>query len=455
MQSMQIKNLLQRQEGKTLEFKRDLSSPDKVLRSVVAFANTAGGILLIGIEDGTRAVVGVKDPLDEEERIANLISDSISPQLAPDIEILPWRNTYLVGARIHPGPSRPYFLRKLGKKKGTFIRVGSTNRIADHNMLEELQRTARNESYDEMPMPELSSEAIDFRAASEYFGGIRELKSGDLETLRLVTKYQGKRCPTIGGFLLFGKNRLKHFPDAWIQAGRFAGRDRSSIRDHVELMDMMPTAVDSAITFLRKHDERRADIGTIRRVDRWSYPPAAVREAVINAVVHADYSQQGSPIRVSAFDDRLEIENPGLLPLGLTIEDIQQGVSKLRNRVLGRVFRELGLIEQWGSGIQRMFRACREAGLAEPLIEEIGLHFRLTLYRERRGEPTQDQLDGQILAFLRKQGELSTKQIANLIGLSSRAARNRMIRLVERGLVVEIGTGPKDPRRRYALVTDR
>jgi ATP-dependent DNA helicase RecG len=191
-------------------------------------------------------------------------------------------------------------------------------------MLEELERTARNETYDELPMPELNSEAIDFRAASEYFAGIRNLKPKDLKILRLVTNYQGRRCPTIGGFLLFGKDRLEHFPDAWIQVGRFEGRDRSSILDHVELIDMMPTAIDSAIMFLRKHDERRADIGDIRRVDRWSYPPAAVRETVVNAVVHADYAQQGSPIRISAFNDRLEIENPGLLPLGLTVEDIRK-----------------------------------------------------------------------------------------------------------------------------------
>jgi ATP-dependent DNA helicase RecG len=197
MQSMEIIKLLQRQEGKTLEFKRDLSSSNKVLRTVVAFANTAGGILLIGVEDGTRAVRGVKDPLDDEERLANLIADSISPQLVPDIEILPWRNTYLVGARIHPGSNRPYYLRKLGFKKGAFIRVGSTNRVVDRTMLDELRRTARNESYDELPMTELDSEVIDFRAASEYFTGIRKLKRRDLETLRLVTSYQGKRCPTI------------------------------------------------------------------------------------------------------------------------------------------------------------------------------------------------------------------------------------------------------------------
>ena len=133
----------------------------------------------------------------------------------------------------------------------------------------------------------------------------------------------------------------------------------------------------------------------------------------------------------------------------------RQGVSKLRNRVLGRVFRELGLIEQWGSGIQRMFRACREAGLTEPHIEEIGSHFRVTLYRGHESAPTRDELDVKILACLREQGDLSTKQIADLIERSPRATRNRMVRLVERGLVVEIGTGPQDPRKRYALVTDR
>ena len=148
-------------------------------------------------------------------------------------------------------------------------------------------------------------------------------------------------------------------------------------------MDILPIDIEAAVAFVRKHDERRADLHNVRRVARRYYPLMAVREAIVNAVVHADYSQQGSPIRISAFDDKLEIENPGLLPFGLTLDDIRQGVSKLRNRVLGRIFRELGLIEQWGIGIQRMFSACAEAGQDEPHIEELGLHFRVTLYRKR------------------------------------------------------------------------
>jgi ATP-dependent DNA helicase RecG len=91
----------------------------------------------------------------------------------------------------------------------------------------------------------------------------------------------------------------------------------------------------------------------------------------LNAIVHADYAQQGAPIRIALFDDRIEIENPGLLPFGLTIEDIMQGVSKLRNRVIGRAFHELHLIEQWGSGIQRMTAACQEAGLEAPRLESV------------------------------------------------------------------------------------
>ena len=183
--------------------------------------------------------------------------------------------------------------------------------------------------------------------------------------------------------------------------------------------------------------------------DRWSLPPVAVREAVINAVVHADYAQRGAPIRVSIFDDRLEVENPGLLPFGLTVEDLPRGISKLRNRVIGRVFHTLGLIEQWGSGIQRMNAACRDAGLAEPVFEEIALRFRVTIATGRVGQPLLDETDQAILTFLASGEGQPTSAIAKEIDLTPRATRTRLARLVGRGLVHEIGTSPQDPRRRY------
>ena len=123
-----------------------------------------------------------------------------------------------------------------------------------------------------------------------------------------------------------------------------------------------------------------AEIGRLKRRDVPSVPPVALREALVNAVVHADYAQRGAPIRLAVFDDRVEIENPGILLPGLTIEEISDGLSRLRNRVIGRAFKELGLVEQWGSGIRRMVVACTAAGLPAPEFTEIGLRCRVTLH---------------------------------------------------------------------------
>ena len=298
-------------------------------------------------------------------------------------------------------------------------------------------------------MPELDSEALDFRAASELFAPIRALRRADLETLRLITVHQGRKAPTVGGMLLFGKDRERHFPDAWIQAGRFEGTNKSRITDRVEIRSHLVQAVEEAIAFVQKHALHGAEIGAVRRTERWNLPPVAVREAVVNAVAHADYAQRGAPIRVAIFDDRLEVENPGLLLFGLTVEDLRRGISKLRNRVIGRIFHRLGLIEQWGSGIQRMTAATVEAGLPPPALEEIGTRFRVTLSTERVSPPVLDETDAAILKTLSGAEGRVTSDIAKAIRLTSRATRTRLARLVERGLVREVGTSPQDPKRRY------
>lgn len=446
---MDLIDLLKRHESKTLEFKRDLSSPDGVLRTIVAFANTAGGVLLLGVEDATRNVRGVTRPLAMEERLANLISDRVLPRLIPDIEILPWRRNHILAVQVYPSPGRPHYLKSAGLEAGVYVRVGSTNRRADRELVHELRRFALGEAFDEQAMPECDSEALDFRAASESFASVRKLKRADLETLRLMMKHQRHKVPTVGGMLLFGKERERYFPDAWVQAGRFRGTDKTYITDTLEIRAFPVRAVEEAIAFVQKHALHGLEISAVHRKERWNLPPMAVREAIVNAIVHADYAQHGAPIRVSIFDDRLEVENPGLLPFGLTVDDLRHGVSKLRNRVIGRVFHELGLIEQWGSGIQRMMAACHDADLASPVLEEIGTHFRVTIHTTSTGTPKVDKTDQAILDALTAGNGLSTQEIATVIGLTGRATRSRLLKLVERDLVREIGTSPQDPRRRY------
>ena len=446
---MNLIEVLQKPEGKTLEYKRDLSSPDGLLKTLVAFANTAGGILAIGIEDGTRRVTGVPNVLATEERLASIVADSIRPRLVPDIEVVSWRKTQVLVVQVYPSAARPHYLVRLGPEAGVFVRLGSTNRRADLAQIDEMRRFGQLETFDEQPIPELNSEALDFRAASELFAPVRKLAPSAFRNLRVTAKHQGREVPTVGGFLLFARNRFDRFRDAWLQAGRFAGEDRTRIVDSSEIRSYLPQAADQAIAFIQKHLSREAVITATRRVDRWTVPMVALREAIINAIVHADYAERGAPIRIAIFDDRIEVENPGILPLGLTIDDIRRGVSKLRNRVIGRVFHELGLIEQWGSGIQRMTAACEEAGLPVPVLEEIGTHFRLTLSTTRSGPIRVDDVDQEILHLLEDGRGRSTAEIAKTVSLSARATRTRLADLVKRGLVIEVGSGPQDPRRQY------
>jgi ATP-dependent DNA helicase RecG len=135
----------------------------------------------------------------------------------------------------------------------------------------------------------------------------------------------------------------------------------------------------------------------------------------------------------------------------LTIEDIRRGVSKLRNRVIGRVFHELRLIEQWGSGIQRMITACRQTGLPEPELEEIGSGFRVTFRLQRVIQPERDKLDQAIIAFLRVEPGSSTSQIAARIKRTSRATQSRLKRLVELGEIIAVGSSANDPHKGYHL----
>lgn len=417
----------------------------------MAFANGAGGVILIGVEDGTRKVRGLSDVTKTEEQLANFISDRIEPRLVPEIHIIPWRKTHVLAVEVFPSPSRPHYVKAVGYPAGVYVRVGSTNRQADAAAVAELQRIVRGHTYDEEPLPELNSEALDFRVASECFAPVRRLTRKNLRTLQLLTTHQKREVPTVGGVLLFGAKRLEFFPDAWLRAGCFDGTDKSVILDSANITISPVLAVEEAIRFVQRNTRRALEIKGVHHREVWEFPVVALREAITNAFVHADYAQRGSPLRLAVFRDRIEIENPGNLSPGLTIEDIRRGVSKLRNRVIGRVFHELGLIEQWGSGIQRMTAACRQAGLPEPDLEEIGSSFRVTFHRERVAQPERDKLDTALIEFLRRQPGASTSQIAARIKRTTRATHTRLKHLMELGQLVAIGSSAKDPRKGYHL----
>ena len=311
-----------------------------------------------------------------------------------------------------------------------------------------------NVAFDELPRPDINSEAVDFRAASESLSaGGRSAGRTTLRTLGLLADYHGRAVPTNGALLLFGKTRRDWFPDAVIRCARFAGADRTRFLDQAEIDEYLPRAVDDVLVFIERHTLQRADIGRLHRRVTPEYPAAVIREAATNAVVHADYSVRGASISVAVFDARIEFTNPGGLPFGLTMAAAMAGVSKLRNRVIGRTFRELGLIEQWGSGIGRMLAECSHRGIRAPRFEEVGAHFRATVFNEPVARTAGPEWQNRLGEHLRDTGSISTKDAAKLWRTSVRAARARLRTLVDRGILAELGTGPTDPHKKYVRRT--
>lgn len=378
-----IQELLKKEEGKTLEFKENVSSLLGIVKTVVAFANTAGGTLVIGVEDATKKVVGLADPLADEMRVINKIADSVEPLLTPYIEIQTYRKKAVILIQV-PFIPCPYQLKKDGKLV-TYVRFGSSNRIADDDMIDTIKSLARNTTFDEKPCAAATKNELDWQAIKTTFATQhKKMDENKAKSIGIITTQTGSEHPSNGGVLLFGKNRSTLFPDAHVRCVRFLGTTRGDeTLDHREIHGYLPNIVDELLHFIRKNSAVYSKIGSKTRINTPQYPVSAVREAIINALVHTDYAIKGSSILVALFDDRLEITNPGAIPHGLSLEDALAGSSRARNRVIIRTFHLLDLVEQWGSGLQKIITACVKRGLKKPLFEEIGAQFRVTLFAEQ------------------------------------------------------------------------
>ena len=363
-------------EGKTLELKRDLSSPDSPLRTLVAFANSAGGRLVIGVaDDGT--IVGVDDPLAEEERVASLINDRISPQLVPAIDLVTLRGKTVLIVDVPLSTRRPHYITRQGPEAGVYVRLGSTTRQADPALVAELERNARGIAFEGLPEPRAAFEDLDLEVLSKLRG--RSTSVADLLALGLAVQQGDQIVPTNAGILAACPDPTRFHPSAWVQCGRLRGPHGTDIFDQTEIHGPMPLAVDHAVEFLLKHAYKTAVFGQVRRRDIYSIPIEPIREVIVNALVHASYAERSTPIRIGFYDDRIQVDSPGLLLPGMTIDTMRR-VSRLRNPALARIFREAGIMEQWGTGVQRVFEQVAEAGLPEPVIEEVQDRVRVTIY---------------------------------------------------------------------------
>ncbi len=304
----------------------------------------------------------------------------------------------------------------------------------------------KNVSFDELPYIQGSVESLDWSALNELFLPMgKELSEKKAQSIGLLGEYSGKVYPTFGGILLFGRERRLLFPDAVIKCARFNGIDKIHFLDHSTIDTHLPLAVDEVIEFVKKHSRVEPVIEAVKQTDIPQYPVVAVRGAITNALVHADYSIECASTYVDMFDDRIEITNPGGMPFGLTLEGALEGYYRLRNRVIGKVFFELNLMEQWGTGLKRIIDACIEQGLERPKFVVAHNNFKIIIYSSRVQEPAIKVWQQKLLDYITLHGHVSIREASQVWSLTTRSARIRLKHMSQMGLIIKISTSPQDP----------
>ena len=196
---------------------------------------------------------------------------------------------------------------------------------------------------------------------------------------------------------------------------------------------------------MSKHINLGAEINGIVRKETYELPTEAIREAIVNAVTHRNFLDRAC-VQVAVYDDRVEVTSPGMLYGGLTIEQIKEGGSKIRNRCIAEIFSRMKIIESWGTGIKRMYHSCREYGIKEPELLEIGDSFRVNLYRpsydknNKSSSKSLNSTQNRILEMIQKNPKVTQENMAKKAEVSKRAIQKNIREMVELGIIKREGT---------------
>jgi len=378
---METADVLNLREGRRLELKGALPSNADLAKTVVAFANDAGGDIYIGIDDN-RKVIGL--PEEElpriEEQISNMLYDRCYPSILPEISFLSIDEKNVIRIQIYRGSMPPYYLKSEGKLKGTYIRVGSSNRIADGDTIVDLERKRHSISFDSEIVLDKTVEELNFDSFKRlyYEKTKEELDNQTLRKLELVKEERGKVYPT-NALVLFSDDPLKQmlFPNAKVECARFKGNRTDLVIDKKSITAQIGVQAEEAYNFTLRQINESAWVEGVYTISRWEYPVKALREILRNAVVHRQYSLTGKDIKVAIYDDMVEITSPGLLPPSIDYAAMGNRQSDARNRVIAPVFKRLGIIDQWGNGLKLVADEMKNYPEIEFRWQEVGLSFQV------------------------------------------------------------------------------
>ncbi len=403
MHRQKVLEFIQDGEDSGIEFKRDDVKNHDLAKELVAFLNLEGGTILLGVEDD--GTISGTSRQNLEEWVSELCRKKIAPPVIPFLswarDVDPGRDVLAVQVPI--GPDKPY-ARVHNDRHTYFVRVGSTCREASREELERMFQASGRVQYGLKPVPGTALGDLDRRRLRDYFVRVLEgsLPADDdgaawqklIVNLDLMVESAGRTLATVDGMLLFGKNPKRFLPQSGVRGLCYPGTvaDYATHADQDLKGPLLPLCakdgdeiaivesglVEQALDFINRNTQPTSHIEDGRRVDRPVYPPVVLREAVVNALVHRDYSIVGADITIALYADRLEVQSPGRLPNTVSVDSMKAGLRYARNQTLVNIMRDYRYVDFRGMGVrEKIIPGMRKHNGTEPdLVEE---HERFTV----------------------------------------------------------------------------
>ncbi len=431
------------QESETVELKQELNK--NIKKEIVAFANTKGGTIYIGINDNGE-ILGLKNIDKDVESLSCMIKEGIVNDLVPycNIEKIKKNNKYIIAIHITSAPNKPYYISEKGlKPSGVYLRLGTSSINATDEIIRKMIIENNTISFE----TDISSnQELSFEYAKRIFEekGVSFNKS-KYKTLKLLTESTFNNL----ALLISDQNPFT------IKGAIFEGKNKTVFKDRKEFTGSCIKQIDDAFSYLNLINKVSSTINNLVRIDKKDYPDFSLREALLNSIIHRSYYFSGS-ILLSIFDDRIEINSSGGLIDTLTLKDVYNGVSESRNPNLAELFHRLGYVENYGTGIERIINEYYDSDL-KPTIELSENIFKIILPNKNYVEQKQIvnnkfSKEEQIIEYLKINHEIKREIAENILNLSKSGARKVINKMIEQNLIIQKGTGKNTI---YVLKKDR
>lgn len=424
-------------ESELVELKSEVVGD--ICKEVIAFANTKGGTLYIGVQNDGQ-VTGIENADKVTLQINNMVRDSIKPDVTMFVhyETQEIGGKQIIAVTVQKGTDRPYYLGSKGlKPSGVYVRNGTSTDPATDTAIRKMIKETDGDCFEDMRSLEQN---LTFETATAQFAKSNvSFDISKMQTLGLVSQ---------DGIFSNVAMLLSDQCSSTIKAATFSGTDKSDFQDRREFSGSLFRQMEEMYAYLDLRNRTKATFEGLYRNDIRDYPEEALRESLLNSLVHRDYSFSASTL-ISVYDDRIEFVSVGGLPSGISLDDILLGLSVCRNPKLAAVFYRLKLIEAYGTGMPKILKAYEGSGL-EPRIEVTSNAFKITLPNRNTAiketypvDDTQKSNEERILAFAQANGHIARSDAQVLLDISQATANRILKRMVAGGLLYQEGSGRK------------